>query len=473
MLSTLLSATALAYNGELAYDYHLNAAAVRQYILSTKNYGGDAQQLRMVPPASSIRAAEEWAGFDGAASGAYSLAGTTVSVGLRIFKIVSVRPASGELRLKVWYRLAWQDDRLSWDPAAFGNVTSVNVRAADPGPGADTEIWVPDVIPYNVGEGIGSTLEPASAIVDHTGSVFWSRPGVLDLLCAFSGLVNFPYDTLNCPVDIGGWLIPPAQQGVALLNGDAIEMPNREVPNTPAERSAMPTYSEWQLRNASATLHYYEYTSYPGVPWPVISALITLKRHSTLFYTYVLLLPPIFLAALAISTFFMSHNVGRLGFGITILLAAQFGKGVVASVTPTCNELLWIDIYLFFHEVFTFCGARTASAMRASYDAPHPHASHPCSAPTHAQSSCSRVSPSSSGGTSTTRSCRRGATTLSPRCARRRRRPTRRCSTPSARATSASLPTPRCTGRCSSPCRAAAAKPRPARPAARTSAARR
>ena len=29
--------------------------------------------------------------------------------------------------------------------------------------------------------------------------------------------------------------------------------------------------------------------------------------------------------------------------------------GVVASVTPTCNELLWIDIYLFLHEVFTFC----------------------------------------------------------------------------------------------------------------------
>jgi hypothetical protein len=40
----------------------------------------------------------------------------------------------------------------------------------------------------------------------------------MHLLCAFAGLNNFPYDTLRCPIDLGGWLISPAQQGMALMD---------------------------------------------------------------------------------------------------------------------------------------------------------------------------------------------------------------------------------------------------------------
>ena len=68
----------------------------------------------------------------------------------------------------------------------------------------------------------------------------------------------------------------------------------------------------------------------------------------------VLLLPPIFLAVLAISTFFMTPAGGRLGFGITVLLSSQFGKAVVMALMPVTRELLWIDLFLLFHEAFFF-----------------------------------------------------------------------------------------------------------------------
>ena len=86
-------------------------------------------------------------------------------------------------------------------------------------------------------------------------------------------LVDGRYDTLRCPVDIGGWLGPPAQQGIALC-GDGIEI----LPQEGTERSAVNTYSEWQLRGATSEVVYNYYPTYPDVPWPVMASVIVLRR---------------------------------------------------------------------------------------------------------------------------------------------------------------------------------------------------
>ena len=49
------------------------------------------------------------------------------------------------------------------------------------------------------------------------GEVYWSRPGILDVLCKFAGLNRFPMDSqLSCDIDFGGWLHSGTFQGVAL-----------------------------------------------------------------------------------------------------------------------------------------------------------------------------------------------------------------------------------------------------------------
>eukprot|EP00966_Prymnesium_polylepis_P190514 4415329-Prymnesium_polylepis.1 len=93
------------------------------------------------------------------------------------------------MSLKIWYRMSWVDARLSWDPDRFGAVDEIQVRAVPSGTDAQSgEVWVPDIVPYNSNEGITATLDPAMATVSADGSVFWSRPGTLSLLCGFSGL---------------------------------------------------------------------------------------------------------------------------------------------------------------------------------------------------------------------------------------------------------------------------------------------
>ena len=67
--------------------------------------------------------------------------------------------------------------------------------------------------------GIVHTLEPAYAMVSHTGRVFLSRPGSLEVMCKFSGLVAFPFDQLKCSMEFGGWGFSGGQQGIELYNG--------------------------------------------------------------------------------------------------------------------------------------------------------------------------------------------------------------------------------------------------------------
>jgi hypothetical protein len=53
---------------------------------------------------------------------------------------------------------------------------------------------VPDLAVYNLAAGINDELDGQMALVRSTGQVYWSRPGVMQVLCRFSGLVAFPYD---------------------------------------------------------------------------------------------------------------------------------------------------------------------------------------------------------------------------------------------------------------------------------------
>ena len=130
----------------------------------------------------------------------YSSAGTDVEVQIRFFKVESVRASHGDMKLKIWMRTYHSDLRLSWNPEDYGGLEYVDFWV-DPAPsGSGTEIWIPDVQPYNALHGIAHTLDPINAIVWSSGRVFISRPGSLEVMCKFSGLVAFPFDELGCKI---------------------------------------------------------------------------------------------------------------------------------------------------------------------------------------------------------------------------------------------------------------------------------
>jgi len=274
----------------------------------------------------------------------YSKAGTEVRMSIRFFKVQSVDASTGQMRLKVWVRMTWQDLRLSWTPEDFGNVTEVTFRAVDATDVEGTEIWVPDIQMYNSNEGTFSTLDGANPIAYSDGTIFWSRPGIVDSMCKFTGLVAFPFDKLQCAMEWGAWSWSDGFQGINLTGPGYVFLTN--------EDTAGASYQEYSIKSVEVSLTQTFYDTTPNQPWTIVKYNVELNR-ATFYYGTLVLLPTIIITYLSFGVFFMSHEVGeRLSFGITLLLVVEVARTSVAAFVPICGELLWIDLFMLVNSFF-------------------------------------------------------------------------------------------------------------------------
>jgi hypothetical protein len=133
--------------------------------------------------------------------------GVPVEMDINFHRVFTVDTVNPMLDLIVWFRLAWVDPRLTWDPADYGGHTKTMFWIDSGNAGGEmTEIWTPDVELWNLEEGLAKSLEDAYAVVKYDGSVFWSRPGHLRPACKYTGLEKFPFDELACTIELGSWV---------------------------------------------------------------------------------------------------------------------------------------------------------------------------------------------------------------------------------------------------------------------------
>ena len=121
--------------------------------------------------------------------------GTRVSTQFRLFKVLNVDIASGELKMKIWRRTVWKDDRLKWDPIDHDGIKMfwaypLNRREYTP----DNNLWLPPMYTTNTIVSEADSTEVGGALVRHDGRVWHSVPGTLELSCRFNNLVSFPRD---------------------------------------------------------------------------------------------------------------------------------------------------------------------------------------------------------------------------------------------------------------------------------------
>ena len=131
--------------------------------------------------------------------------GVRISVQFRIFKVIKVDIASGELSLKIWRRSVWYDPRLKWDPDEWGGIRSFRVYPTKQGEQVDDQLWLPPIVTTNTIAREPDTLEMGGAWIKSDGRVWHSVPGIIDLSCRFTGLVSFPADHLSCPMELASW----------------------------------------------------------------------------------------------------------------------------------------------------------------------------------------------------------------------------------------------------------------------------
>jgi len=285
-----------------------------------------------VPPITSARSEKSIAVSD---------AGTDIKVQVRVFKVEEIAAANGRMTLKVWLRSKWRDERLAWNESAWGGISMITLSTLQP-----QQIWIPDATLYNSLASISDTLESTQATVYSDGSIFWSRPGTISVMCKFSGLVAFPYDSLKCSLEIGGWGWSGSHMGLEFYESGGAVFSTQEA-------TAGSSYTEYSIREITSERVVYEYECCPSEPWPMLLYTISLHRASD-YYVHLLLWPYVALTLVSFLVFFMSHEVGeRLGFGITLILAIEVSKSVFAGMVPVCGEILWLELFSMLN--LSFC----------------------------------------------------------------------------------------------------------------------
>jgi len=268
--------------------------------------------------------------------------GTDVAIEFQFYKLESVDLAKGIMLLRSWLRLTWTDPRLAWNTTEWEH-TSTNIPIS--------KLWKPDVSVYNAVTHLQASFTDEDAIVYPSGFVFWSRPGNLQVLCRFSGLVNFPHDRLQCQFDVAAWVLPASSQGLYPKGLVGYKLPEVLASGPISLQSALSSYQAQSITNVS--VHYAEntYPSEPNDPYPTLTYTVTLDRN-TFFFLNFALLPNVFFSLISIGIMFfhVAPNVeGRISLLLTNLLLVVVEKQTVRAYLPICGELLWIEMFFWLN----------------------------------------------------------------------------------------------------------------------------
>jgi hypothetical protein len=136
--------------------------------------------------------------------------------------VVEVSQKQGTFSLNIWLRHEWRDDFFKWqevdqtmvenegcDPTLWhANESSLRFRTGDHKDPVRT-IWYPDILLYNTAEYPMGNLFWTDALVESSGRVTWSRPGVVVGTCDYHpGIGSFPNDAHDCTLEFGSWTYP-------------------------------------------------------------------------------------------------------------------------------------------------------------------------------------------------------------------------------------------------------------------------
>ncbi|KAI9330495.1 neurotransmitter-gated ion-channel ligand binding domain-containing protein [Zopfochytrium polystomum] len=260
---------------------------------------------------------------------------TLVAAQFQINRLFNVNPISSDFKMDLYLRLLWNDSRL-----ATTFTTNEQIRL-DP-----TNIWVPDVQFYNQHKPTGPTDESCQLKVPASGTVQWNRHFVVDLYSTFY-LYSFPYDTQNISIRVVSLSYPsselqmgywPASQGGA------------------ARPSLDSSFSSdiWTLAGQDPHLKKYYNSKDPNsTVYAGIEYTLTIDRDPTI-YIIKYVLPLFFIAFSSTLSYWVDPGVppARVGFVLTLLVAAFSLNYVVSAELPKVNYLSTLDTYVVVAVVF-------------------------------------------------------------------------------------------------------------------------
>ncbi|XP_055328883.1 uncharacterized protein LOC129581697 [Paramacrobiotus metropolitanus] len=237
----------------------------------------------------------------------------TVTLGLALINLINLDERNQVLTTNCWLNQVWFDHKLAWNPASFGNVTSILIPA--------NRIWRPDVFLYNTADATYyHRAISTNAIIQHTGNVTWFVAHIYRSTCAID-MRRFPFDRQICTMKFGSWT----------YSGDKIDL---ALTTTAGDLSSYVPSSEWELNNMSANKSIGPH-SCCGKSQPFITVTISMRRLP-LFYLFMYLMPCLCVTLFSTVGFFLPVECGeKIFLGIKSLLSLILFVMTISETMPS------------------------------------------------------------------------------------------------------------------------------------------
>lgn len=263
--------------------------------------------------------------------------GLQVEVQVALGQFVAINTALETVEFQGWWRLYWNDPRLSWDPEVEG-VGAISFKTS--------QVWIPDVTVY---EQIQDAVSPSLVTVSPNGNCYTSIPRRTKIGCPMM-ISSFPYDRQRCNFTIGSWsydgtrldVVPKKQDTSALLmDGD---IPDR----LPFDLEPYKGFQEFWLA-AVKTIWQNTYYNCCPEPYPVLLVEFDLHR-STQTYLSGMVVPLILVTCVGFFSLFMPAppSGARPALSVTVMLTTATVYFVASRSTPQSNQSTSIGrIYIY------------------------------------------------------------------------------------------------------------------------------
>ncbi|XP_011799982.1 PREDICTED: neuronal acetylcholine receptor subunit alpha-2 isoform X2 [Colobus angolensis palliatus] len=252
----------------------------------------------------------------------------------------------------VWLKQEWSDYKLRWNPADFGNITSLRVPSE--------MIWIPDIVLYNNADGEFAVTHMTKAHLFSTGTVHWVPPAIYKSSCSID-VTFFPFDQQNCKMKFGSWTYDKAK----------IDLEQME------QTVDLKDYwesGEWAIVNATGTYNSKKYDCcaeiYPDVTYAFVI------RRLPLFYTINLIIPCLLISCLTVLVFYLPSDCGeKITLCISVLLSLTVFLLLITEIIPSTSLVIpLIGEYLLFTMIFvTLSIVITVFVLNVHHRSPSTH----------------------------------------------------------------------------------------------------
>ena len=268
-----------------------------------------------------------------------------LTMDVEFLKVISVDERKQLIKLKLWLRMNWTNELLTWDTQEWGGI---DVLKVDP-----TLVWKPDIILYNNcnSESRDTTDHQRDLLhLNSDGHCYWVTRLITVTSCQLD-VKYFPFDYQTCTLKFGSWAYSTPE--LHLIQG--VE---------PFTTKYYTNSSEWDLHNIKQEVKAEMFKA----AYTTLSIEYSLARKP-LYYLFNVLVPCIILMGIILLSFSLPPGSGeRVGITITILLAfTVFLHLVQGSLPTTSTSIPLLSIFYMIVMAESGCSLLTTCVVLIVY----------------------------------------------------------------------------------------------------------